>query len=117
RAGVAVTIDQPDSAGRGEVLIASSTPALGPLIAGPGPEPGTFHVEPMAATLRTGDSGFLTEQSELVISGRLGNDLKVSGRRVSFHRFVDEVEEVPGVRQCVVVDWQGPQAFISVAEP
>ncbi|QQM53098.1 AMP-binding protein [Rhodococcus pyridinivorans] len=117
RPGVSVTIDQPDSAGRGEVLIASSTPALGTLIDGPGPEPGTFHVEPMAATLRTGDSGFLTEQSELVISGRLGNDLKVSGRRVSFHRFVDEVEEVPGVRQCVVVDWQGPQAFISVAEP
>ncbi|MEU4493564.1 AMP-binding protein [Streptomyces sp. NPDC023998] len=117
RPGISVAIDRPDADGRGEVLITSPAPALGALGEGVGPEPGTFQVVPMGTVLRTGDSGFLTSQGELMIAGRLGNDLKVSGRRVSFHRFVDEVETLPDVRQCVVVDRDGPQAFLSVADP
>ncbi|KUM87084.1 MULTISPECIES: AMP-binding protein [Streptomyces] len=117
RPGISVTIDRPDADGHGEVLITSSAPALGTLGEGSGPEPGTFQVVPMGTVLRTGDSGVLTHEGELMIAGRLGNDLKVSGRRVSFHCFVDEVEALPGVRQCVVVDRDGPQAFVSVTEP
>ncbi|MFI8366962.1 AMP-binding protein [Streptomyces sp. NPDC085466] len=117
RPGVRVTIDRPDAEGRGEVLITSTAPALGTLAEGDGEEPGTFRVAPMEPVLRTGDSGYLTTRGELVVTGRLGNDLKVSGRRVSYHRFVDEVEELPGVRQCVVVDRQGPHAFLAVDDP
>ncbi|MFF9150049.1 AMP-binding protein [Streptomyces sp. NPDC014861] len=117
RPGVSVTIDRPDADGRGEVLITSAAPALGTLVEGPGGDPGAFRVAPMEAVLRTGDSGYLTGRGRLVVTGRLGNDLKVSGRRVSYHRFADEIEELPGVRQCVVVDRQGPQAFLSVDDP
>ncbi|MFD5770257.1 AMP-binding protein [Streptomyces sp. NPDC127049] len=117
RPGVSVTIDRPDADGRGEVLITSAAPALGTLAEGPGGEPGTFRVAPMEPVLRTGDSGYLTARGRLVVTGRLGNDLKVSGRRVSYHRFADEVEELPGVRQCVVVDRQGPIAFLAVDDP
>ncbi|GGV01099.1 hypothetical protein GCM10010495_10150 [Kitasatospora herbaricolor] len=116
RPGVSVELDRPDADGRGEVLITSAAPALGLLAEGPGPRPGTLRVEPMAGALRTGDIGCWTEDGELVVAGRVGNDLKVSGRRVSFHRFVDEVEELADVRQCVVVDRQGPQAFVGTVD-
>lgn len=110
RPGVSVTLDEPDGDGRGEVLISSSAPALGLLSEGDARE-----VEPLPAPLRTGDLGCWTAQGELVISGRLGNVLKVSGRRVSFDRFVSAVESLPGVAQCVVVDRDGPQAFVAAA--
>ncbi|WP_282692722.1 AMP-binding protein [Streptomyces sp. CC208A] len=116
RPGVSVAIDRPDADGRGEVLITSAAPALGTLAEdADGAE--TFRVDPMPRVLRTGDSGYLDEHGRLVVTGRLGNDLKVSGRRVSFHRLVDEIEELPGVQQCVVVDREGPQAFLAVADP
>ncbi|MCZ0988275.1 phosphopantetheine-binding protein [Streptomyces diastatochromogenes] len=51
-----------------------------------------------------------------MIAGRAGNDLKVSGRRVSYHRFVAEAEELADVAQCVVVDRQGPHAFVAVRD-
>ncbi|WP_308190653.1 AMP-binding protein [Streptomyces sp. HPF1205] len=70
-------------------------------------------VDPMPAVLRTGDLGFLDAAGDLHIAGRLGDDLKVAGRRVSYHRFVDAVEDLPGVRQCAVVDHQGPHAFVA----
>ncbi|MFD3534768.1 AMP-binding protein [Streptomyces sp. NPDC058664] len=117
RPGVSVTIDRPDADGRGEVLITSAAPALGTLAEDADGESETFRVEPMPPVLRTGDSGYLDDRGQLTVTGRLGNDLKVSGRRVSFHRLVDEVEELPGVQQCVVVDRQGPQAFLAVADP
>lgn len=117
RPGISVAVEEPDADGCGEVIVTSPLPALGVLGEGDGPEPGTFPVRPMGTVLRTGDNGFFTPQGELVIAGRVGNDLKVAGRRVSFHRFVDEVEALPGVRQCVVVDRDGPQAFVSVAGP
>ncbi|MFE2054883.1 AMP-binding protein [Streptomyces sp. NPDC059446] len=117
RPGISVEVEEPDADGCGEVLITSPAPALGVLGEGDGPEPGTFPVRPLGAVLRTGDSGFFTPQGELMIAGRVGNDLKVSGRRVSYHRFVDEVEALPGVRQCVVVDRDGPQAYVSVDAP
>ncbi|MGA5702123.1 AMP-binding protein [Peterkaempfera bronchialis] len=117
RPGVSVAIDRADGEGHGEVVIGSSAPALGMLTGGPGPEPGTFQVDPMAPELRTGDLGCWTDHGELVIVGRLGNDLKVSGRRVSFHRFADLVEDLPEVDQCIVVGRQGlPHAFATVAE-
>lgn len=115
RPGVAVTLAEPDADGRGEVLIASAAPALGILTDGPGTAPRTFHVEPMPPVLRTGDIGFRAD-GDLVIAGRAGNDLKVSGRRVSYHRFVAEAEELAGVAQCVVVDRQGPHAFVAVRD-
>ncbi|WP_225098609.1 AMP-binding protein [Streptomyces sp. CoH27] len=116
RPGVTVTLDAADADGRGEVLIASAAPALGILADGPGTAPGTFRVEPLPPVLRTGDVGFRSGD-DLVITGRAGNDLKVSGRRVSYHRFVAEVEELPGVAQCVVVDRQGPHALVAVPDP
>ncbi len=113
RPGVSVTIDDPDDGGLGEVLIASSAPAVGILATTSG-DVGTFRVDPMSAPLRTGDIGFFDEQGELVIAGRTGNDFKIHGKRVSFDRFVDGVEDLPGVLQCVVLDRQGPQAFAAV---
>jgi acyl-coenzyme A synthetase/AMP-(fatty) acid ligase/acyl carrier protein len=117
RPGVSVSVERPDADGRGEVLLTSPASALGTLGGAAGPEPGTFQVLPLGAVLRTGDSGFLTPHGELTVTGRLGNDLKVTGRRVSFQRLVDEVEALAGVRQCVVVDHDGPQAFVAVAGP
>lgn len=108
RPGVTVTIDDPDPAGRGEVLVSSDAPALGILVDG--------HVDPMPGVLRTGDVGWWTEDGELRVSGRLGNALKVSGKRVSFEQFVLAVEELPGVDQCVVVDHQGPHAFVATEQ-
>lgn len=116
RPGVSVAIDQPDPDGRGEVLVTSAASALGVLTDRSDTDPGAFPLDPMGTVIRTGDIGFFTEHGELVVAGRTGNDLKVSGTRVSFHRFADEVEELPGVRQCVVVDQQGPHAFLSVAK-
>ncbi|PAZ10325.1 hypothetical protein CLM62_41330 [Streptomyces sp. SA15] len=115
RPGVSVEIDRPDADGHGEVLVASSAPALGTLADGAGGAPGTFRVDPMPTPLRTGDIGRRTEGGELMVVGRLGDDLKVSGRRVAYHRFVDDVEELVGVDQCVVVDRQGPHAFVAAA--
>jgi non-ribosomal peptide synthetase component F/acyl carrier protein len=112
RPGVTVTLHEPDAHGRGEVLLTSAAPALGILADGPGPGPRTFRVEPLPAVLRTGDIGF-RDGADLVITGRAGNDLKVSGRRVSYHRFAAETEELPGVGQCVVVDREGPHAFVA----
>jgi acyl-coenzyme A synthetase/AMP-(fatty) acid ligase len=108
RPGVSVTIDHAD----GEVLISSSAPALGILVN----DSGTVHIDPMPPVLRTGDVGFLTEHGDLMIAGRLGNALKVSGKRVSFDRFVDAVEDLAGVDQCVVIDRDGPHTFVAVAE-
>src|SRR5439155_22654058 len=95
----------------GEVLIASSAPALGTLR----DAAGAFHLDPMPPVLRTGDAGFWTDDGELMIAGRLGNLLKVAGTRVSFDRFVAAVEELAGVDQCVVVDRHGPHAFVAAA--
>ncbi|MFF9818655.1 AMP-binding protein [Streptomyces sp. NPDC014006] len=115
RPTVSVTIDRPDAEGRGEVLVSSAAPARGILAQRPGPAPGTLHVDPMPPVLRTGDIGFHAQDGELVIVGRSGNDLKVSGKRVSYHRFVDEVEDLADVTQCVVVDRHGPHAFVAGA--
>jgi mycobactin peptide synthetase MbtE len=114
RPGVEVTVDRPGPDGHGEVLITSAAPALGTLGDGDGPAPGTFRVEPMPVPLRTGDAGRHTADGELVVVGRLGNTLKVAGKRVSFDRLVSAVEDLPGVDQCVVVDRQGPHAFVAV---
>jgi mycobactin peptide synthetase MbtE len=115
RPGVSIAIEGPDDVGRGEVLITSPAPAVGTLA--DGGSDGVFDVDPIPVPLRTGDIGFHDADGELVIVGRVGNDFKVHGKRVSFDRFVDEVEALPGVRQCVVLDRDGPQAFASVGEP
>ncbi len=121
RPGVNVTIDQPDARGHGEVLVHSSAPALGLLHgAATGDPEAPLLIEPMPDVLRTGDLGFEDPNGEIVVIGRLGDDMKVSGRRVSFHALVDAVEALPGVTQCVVVDIAddgGPHAFLAVHEP
>ncbi|MCC8247054.1 AMP-binding protein [Saccharothrix luteola] len=117
RPGVEVRVDQPGPDGHGEVLVTSAKPALGTLADGGGSAPGTFRIDPMPATLRTGDVGRRTDEGELVIVGRLGNTLKVAGKRVSFDRLVAAVEDLPGVDQCVVVDRQGPHVFVAAPDP
>jgi mycobactin peptide synthetase MbtE len=118
RPGVSLTIDAPDARGHGEVLIRSGAPALG-LFHGASGEPGEPFIEPMADVLHTGDLGFESPNGEIVVIGRLGDDMKVSGRRVSFHPLVEAVETLPGVSQCVVVDVVdrgGPHAFIAIRD-
>lgn len=118
RPGVTVTIAEPDARGHGEVLIRSSTPALG-LFHAASAEQEEPRVEPLPDVLHTGDLGFEAPNGEVVVVGRLGDDMKVSGRRVSFHAFVDAVEALPGVSQCVVVDavdHGGPHAFLVAHE-
>jgi non-ribosomal peptide synthetase component F len=117
RPGVTVTIDAPDADGLGEVLIRSAAPALGLLDEGLDEgtgNGGAFAVRPLPAVLRTGDVGRVGADGEVVVVGRIGDDLKVSGRRVSFHTLTERAEELAGVRQCVVVDRQGPHAFLAV---
>lgn len=118
RPGVTVTIDAPDARGHGEVLVRSGAPALGLLSTDPAA--GVSDVEPMADVLRTGDLGFESADGEIVVVGRLGDDMKVSGRRVSYHALVDAAEALPDIAQCVVVDVAagsdrgGPHAFLAV---
>ena len=118
RPGVTVTIDDPDTRGHGEVLVRSGAPALGLLSIDPAA--GVSDVEPMADVLRIGDLGFESADGEIVVVGRLGDDMKVSGRRVSYHALVDAAEALPDVAQCVVVDVAdgsdrgGPHAFLAV---
>ncbi|MEV6427998.1 AMP-binding protein [Nocardia sp. NPDC051463] len=111
RPGVAVTFADPDSSGIGEVLIAADTPALGVLA--PADAPRMHRVARLAVPLATGDLGYRGSDGAVVIVGRAGNDIKFGGRRVSFHRFIDAVEALPDVRQCVVVDHNGPQVFVA----
>lgn len=113
RPGVSVSIDMPDADGWGEVLIESAAPALGVLATIPADESGVLSVTPISSPLRTGDLGVWDERGELVIAGRIGNDFKLSGRRVSYEPFVAGVEELPGVVQCVVVERDGAHAFIA----
>lgn len=118
RPGVSVTIGDPDEHGRGEVLVRSGAPALGLLRGDPSDSTAPpIDVEPMPDVLRTGDLGFEDSNGEIVVIGRLSDDMKVSGRRVSFHAFVDAIETSPFVSQCVVVDVAdagGPHAFLAV---
>ncbi|MEU4417925.1 AMP-binding protein [Nocardia salmonicida] len=109
RPGIEVTVDD-DGSGVGEVYLASESPALGVL----GLESDAVHrIVPIPNPLPTGDLGYRTGGGELVVVGRAGNDIKYSGRRISFHEFVDAVEQLPGVVQCVVVDRDGPQVFVA----
>lgn len=114
RPGVSVTIEEPDARGHGEVVVGNDAPALGLILDPADRREGAAAVEPLAGPLHTGDLGFMAPDGSVVVVGRLGDDMKVSGRRVSFHPFVDAVEALPGVSQCVVVDGDGPQAFVAV---
>lgn len=137
RPGASVAVLDPDDTGLGDVVVRCDTPALGllhvpdgpadgggtadraPGAAGARPRPADdlrvddLRVDPLPRDLRTGDVGVLVD-GELVVVGRRGNDLKVDGRRVAYGAFVEAVEDLPGVRQCVVVE--GPHAFVA-ADP
>ncbi|MFE0171807.1 AMP-binding protein [Streptomyces sp. NPDC059002] len=115
RPGIEVTIDEPDGEGIGEVLLTADAPALGVLGAAAGDAPGAHDVVPFAVPLRTGDLGYRGADGDIVLVGRCGNDIKFAGRRVSFHGFIDAVEALDGVGQCVVVDREGPQIFVAAA--
>ncbi|MEV5975403.1 AMP-binding protein [Streptomyces sp. NPDC052114] len=114
RPGVSVTLAEPDADGTGEVVLTVDAPALGLLRApsGDGGD-GVHRTDPFPAPLPTGDLGFLGSDGDLVVIGRRDHDIKVGGRRVSFHGFIDAVEALDGVRQCVVVERDGPQVFIA----
>ncbi|RKT19013.1 acyl-CoA synthetase (AMP-forming)/AMP-acid ligase II [Streptomyces sp. 1114.5] len=110
RPGVRVDLRDPDDTGVGEVLLTSPAPALGLLGAATGDR---HELTPFPVPLPTGDLGRRSEDGALVIVGRAGNDLKFGGRRVSFQPLIDDIEALPGVRQCVVVDHGGPQLFVT----
>ncbi|MEU6587039.1 AMP-binding protein [Nocardia sp. NPDC046763] len=110
RPGIGVELSEPDDSGLGELLLVSDTPALGVLTPGAGPH----RITPIPSPLPTGDMGYLAAEGDWVVLGRAGNDLKVAGSRVSFHRFVTMVERLPAVRQCVVVDRDGPHVFVAL---
>ncbi|MFD7845078.1 AMP-binding protein [Nocardia sp. NPDC059764] len=115
RPGVVVGLADPDDEGVGEVLISSVAPALGAL--GDAPAADAAHtIVAFDSPLATGDLGYLSAQGELVVIGRCRNDIKFGGKRVSFHDFTEAVEAEPEVRQCVVVDHDGPQVFVSVGD-
>lgn len=111
RPGIEVTIDD-DGSGMGQVYLAAEAPSLGVLA----PKSGSIHqIVPIPSPLPTGDLGYFTGNGELVVEGRAGNDIKYGGRRISFHEFVNAVEELPGVLQCVVVDGDGDGPHVFVA--
>ncbi|WP_203855003.1 AMP-binding protein, partial [Streptomyces rubradiris] len=110
RPGVEVALRDVDETGVGEVLVTSAAPALGLLRAGTGDR---HRTEPFPVPLPTGDLGRRAGDGALVIVGRSGNDLKFGGRRVSFQPLIDDIEALPGVRQCVAVDHGGPHLFVA----
>ncbi|MGW1915401.1 AMP-binding protein [Streptomyces sp. NPDC002076] len=112
RPGVEVAFRDLDDTGVGEVLLTSQAPALGILCAGTGDQ---HRTAPFPVPLPTGDLGRRTDDGALLIVGRSGNDIKFGGRRVSFQPLIDDVEALPEVRQCVVVDHGGPQLFVATA--
>ncbi|MGW2651125.1 AMP-binding protein [Streptomyces sp. NPDC001393] len=115
RPGVEVALRDLDGTGVGEVLVTSRAPALGTLCAGTAGTGDRHRTVPFPVPLPTGDLGRRTDDGALVIVGRSGNDIKVGGRRVSFQPLIDDVEALPEVRQCVVVDHGGPQLFVATA--
>lgn len=113
RPGVTVGLSGVDADGCGEVVLTGRSPALGLLRDTTRvTDPRELVVDPLPPDLRTGDVGRWDADGQLVVVGRLGNDLKVAGRRVTYDRFVDAVEALAGVEQCVVVDRDGPHAFV-----
>lgn len=113
RPGVEVTVADDDGLGIGEVLLSVDASALGVLDAASWDDSGVHPTIPIPAPLPTGDLGYWSSDGELVIIGRSGNEIKFGGRRVSFSRLIDAVEALPEVRQCVVVEHEGPQVFVS----
>ena len=87
----------------GEIRIQGTSLALGYQTttgpADPAPELSTFP----STGLRTGDSGFLLD-GELFVVGRLGDSLKIRGRKVHAEDLEDALTGIPGVPtgRCVV---------------
>lgn len=115
RPGITMKIVDLDQSGSGEVLLTSEAPALGVLNADLTLSTGVHQIESFDTPRHTGDLGCSNADGELVIVGRCGNDIKFGGRKVSFHAFTDAVEAIPAVKQCVVVDLDGPQVFVETA--
>lgn len=109
RPGIEVTMND-DGSGMGEVFLAAETPSLGMLAS---TSDSVHQIVPIPSPLPTGDLGYFTGNGELVVVGRVGNDIKYGGRRISFHEFVNAVEELPEVLQCVVADRDGPHVFVA----
>ncbi|MET7987504.1 AMP-binding protein [Streptomyces sp. NPDC005281] len=110
RVGVETALRDLDDTGVGEVLITSRAPALGILDAPAGDH---HRTTAFPVPLPTGDLGHRADDGALVIVGRSGNDIKFGGRRVSFQPLIDDIEALPGVRRCVVVEHGGPQLFLA----
>ncbi|MFF5037381.1 AMP-binding protein [Nocardia salmonicida] len=110
RPGIEVAVAD-DGSGVGEVFLTVESPALGLLGA---ESSGPHRIVSIPNPLPTGDLGYLTDDGELVVVGRVGNDIKYGGRRISFHQFVDAVEDLQDALQCVVDDQDGPQVFVAI---
>lgn len=110
RPGVDVRVTNPDESGIGEIEISVVRPALGLLH----DSMSALHsIRPFGDTMRTGDLGYWNERRELVVVGRVGNDLKVGGRRVAFQPMIDCLEKSAGISRAVVLDHCGsPQLFV-----
>ncbi|MBL7256046.1 amino acid adenylation domain-containing protein [Paractinoplanes lichenicola] len=90
----------------GEICIAGRSVGSG-YLNGSGPESARFtaiEVDGEQVRLyRTGDRGYVTDAGELIIQGRIDNQVKVRGMRIDPHDIERALGRLPGIQQAAVV--------------
>ncbi|WP_434526998.1 AMP-binding protein [Photorhabdus asymbiotica] len=92
-----IAIDNPDSQGRGEIIVSGSNVALGTLSFMPS---GEIIRKNFNGTLNTGDLGFTDSKGFLYVEGRRDSQIKILGQRTSTVEIENAALSIPGVITC-----------------